>query len=305
MTVLEISSSLVDRMHIEGALFHAINKEEGIQNFDSKGGGVSINGYTIPIHDDGSFFSIDLTDVGPMEKVADSMEAIIGHGRLFPNVYKESIKLDNITPTKVDRSISTDADSFMTDFYDWSKACMSLSVKEEIETGFIQDSLDNIVGIIQGGEGSIMWPESILPRHGMRFHTHPQMWFMADPSVQDLKILRESEGNVCADAVASTFGVRGIGMLSYTMKERDNNVNVDKTVSRYIDEMVEMGVHEANIYLELKEDGIIDFDSTWINTDSLRESVRNRIARDEKREVLENIAKDGYRLSGTWEVVRY
>jgi len=94
-------------------------------------------------------------------------------------------------------------------------------------------------------------------------------------------------------------------MLSYTMKERDNNVNVDKTVSRYIDEMVEMGVHEANIYLELKEDGIIDFDSTWINTDSLRESVRNRIARDEKREVLENIAKDGYRLSGTWEVVRY
>lgn len=303
--ILEISSNLVDRMHVEGALFHAISSENGLSGFESLGGGVRINGDLITIKDTGSIFEVDLSSITREEEVIDRMETIIGQGRYFPDTYESSIPLDNITPTKSERSIPNSADAFIDAFYNWIRKCSSVSIKEEIETGFYQDSLDNTVGVLRGDVGSIKWPKSIVKRHGMRFHTHPQMWYMADLSAKDLDLLKDTKGNVAADAVASTFGVPGIVMVSYTMKIKDDGVNVDKEVSDYLSTMDKMGRKEASIYLSLKDEGAIDFTEPWSDGAPIPEMVSNRVAGGRKESVLRDIVSEGYRLEGSWEIMRY
>lgn len=303
--ILEISSNLVDRMHVEGALFHAISAENGLSGFDSLGGGVRINGDLITIKDTGSIFEVDLSAVPSEGEVVDRMETIIGQGRYFPDTYEDSIPLDNITPTKSERSIPNSADSLIETFYNWIRKCASVSIQEEIETGFYQDSLDNTVGVLEGDLESIEWPKSIVERHGMRFHTHPQKWYMADLSSKDLALLRDTEGNVAADAVASTFGVPGIVMVSYTMKKKDESADVEKEVSDYLSNMEEMGREEASIYLSLKDEGAIDFMEPWSGRGSVSQMVSNRIKDGRKKSILRDIVSDGYRLEESWEIMRY
>jgi hypothetical protein len=301
--ILEYSKDNIDIMHLEGAVFQSVEKADGVTSISMVDGGVKINGYNIPITDNGDVFVVDLSQLPYSDKISEYMSNIWGGGRMFPNVYSEDMPLDSIEPRNVDRFVPSDVEDFYDVYEDWINMAVEESLEEGVETGFMQDSMDNILGLSYGTINSVTWPTSIVERHGMRFHTHPEITFLADPSVADLELLQKSRGSVCADAIISTFGTDEIFTISYTVKIEDEDVNPQDEVDKYIENMVEMGIEELSIGKKLSEEDKIDKEPNAFDKGGIENLARGRIDQPEKRDMIRQIASDGYRIEVTWGVI--
>lgn len=301
--ILEYSKDSIDIMHLEGAVFQSVEKADGVTSISIVDNGVKINGYNIPITEGEDIFTVDLSELPYSDEVSEYLSNIWGNGRMFPNVYNEDIPLDNIEPKNVDRFVPSDVEDFYDVYRDWINVAVEESLKEDVETGFMQGSIDNILGISYGTISSVTWPTSMVERHGMRFHTHPEITFLADPSVADLELLQKSRGSVCADAIVSTFGTDDIFTISYTIKIEDGDVDPQEEVDNYIENMVEMGIEELSIGKKLSEEGKVDEKPDSFDKGGIENLARGRIDQPEKRDMIRQIASDGYRIEVTWGVI--
>jgi hypothetical protein len=301
--ILEYSRDSVDRMHVEGAVFHSINKNSRVTSVDFNTGGVAINGKQINIDVDDEVITVDFSNHPNPDYIAGYMREVWNGRRIFPNCYAEDIPSNEYEPTQVDRFIPTDVEHFYDVYEEWVNRCVDATLEKNVESGFYQDSLDNIMGIATGELGKLTWPVSIIQRHGMRFHTHPQITFTADPSVADLELLDEATGGVAADAVASTFDVRDIYTISYTAKVEDSSVDPDEEVRKYISEMKDLVEEELAIGKMLIDEGKLDMDKEVFGK-SINQMAKNRVDKKEKRDMIRQIALKGYRIEPSWAVVQ-
>lgn len=301
--ILEYSRDSVDRMHVEGAVFHSINKNSRVTSVDFNIDGVAINGKQINIDVGDGVIAVDFSNHPNPDSIAGYMREVWNGRRIFPNCYAEDIPSDEYEPTQVDRFIPTDVEHFYDVYEGWVNKCVDVTLEENLESGFYQDSLDNIMGIVTGELGKLTWPVSIIQRHGMRFHTHPQITFTADPSVADLELLAEATGGVAADAVASTFGVRDIYTISYTAKVEDDSVDPDEEVRKYISEMKDLVEEELAIGKMLIDEGKLDMDKEAFGK-NINQMAKNRVDKKEKRDMIRQIALKGYRVEPSWAVVQ-
>jgi len=301
--ILEYSIENVDIMHLEGAVFQAFHKANGVTSVSFTEEYVQINGYDIPITEEKGVYSIDFSNIPNEKQVVDSMANVWEDGRMFPNVYPEEIQLDDIDPKNVDRFVPSTVEEFYDIYNEWIVEAIEKTLELHIETGFMQDSLDNILGVLEGKEGSITWPKSLVSRHGMRFHTHPEVTFMADPSISDLEILYSTKGEVGADAIASTFGTEEIVMLSYTVKIRDDNAVPEEEVEKYIQTMKDMAREELKVGKHLAKKDIISLDPYDFDKGDIDSMVEKRIDMKSKRDMIRQIASEGYRIEPSWGVI--
>lgn len=301
--ILEYSRDSVDRMHVEGAVFHSTNKNSRVTSVDFNIDGVAINGKQINIDVGDRVIAVDFSNHPNPDSIAGYMREVWNGRRIFPNCYAEDIPSDEYEPTQVDRFIPTDVEHFYDVYEGWVNKCVDVTLEENLESGFYQDSLDNIMGIVTGELGKLTWPVSIIQRHGMRFHTHPQITFTADPSVADLELLAEATGGVAADAVASTFGVRDIYTISYTAKVEDDSVDPDEEVRKYISEMKDLVEEELAIGKMLIDEGKLDMDKEVFGK-NINQMAKNRVDKKEKRNMIRQIALKGYRVEPSWAVVQ-
>jgi hypothetical protein len=301
--ILEYSRDSVDRMHVEGAVFHSVNKNSRVTSVDFNMDGVAINGKQIDISVDNGVITVDFSNHPEPDSIARYMKEVWNGRRIFPNCYAEDMPADEYEPTQVERFIPTDVEHFYDVYEEWVNRCVDATLEKNVESGFYQDSLDNIMGITTGELGKLTWPVSIIQRHGMRFHTHPQITFTADPSVADLELLDEATGSVAADAVASTFDVRDIYTISYTAKVEDGSVDPDEEVRKYISEMKDLVEEELAIGKMLIDEGKLDMDKEVFGK-SINQMAKNRVDKKEKRDMIRQIALKGYRIEPSWAVVQ-
>jgi hypothetical protein len=301
--ILEYSRDSVDRMHVEGAVFHSVNKNSRVTSVDFNMDGVAINGKQIDISVDNGVITVDFSNHPEPDSIARYMKEVWNGRRIFPNCYAEDMPADEYEPTQVERFIPTDVEHFYDVYEEWVNRCVDATLEKNVESGFYQDSLDNIMGIATGELGKLTWPVSIIQRHGMRFHTHPQITFTADPSVADLELLAEATGSVAADAVASTFGVRDIYTISYTAKVEDDSVDPDEEVRKYISEMKDLVEEELAIGKMLIDEGKLDMDKEVFGK-NINQMAKNRVDKKEKRDMIRQIALKGYRIEPSWAVVQ-
>lgn len=303
MAILEFDKVLVDKMHIEGAIFHAVNSAEGIDSFECKGGGVFINGNTVTIKETCCEYIVDLSQLQDSDLVADKLETITNGGRMFPDSYSGDIPLDNINPINGGREVPVDVNSFYNKYGGWVDKSVSESFDNRVETAFLQDSLDNILGVELGDIDRITWPKSIVERHGIRFHTHPEIAFPADPSVADLKIIAKTDGNISADAIASTFGVERPFSLMYMTKQKEDGVVPREEVEYYVSSMRKMIEEELLVAFDLIEDGIIDINENNLGVGTIEQISSRRVDNDDKKDIVREMAEDGYTFEISWEVI--
>jgi hypothetical protein len=303
MTAIEFDKVFVDRMQIEDAVWQAVFAESGQREFEVIGDGIRVGNGIATISETCCEYNVDLSGLNNPESIADRLETIIENGRTFPDSYSDMVPLDDIQPTSIDRYVVEDVTEFYEDFENWVNVCVNITENEKIETGFVQDSIDNILGVVEGKLGSITWPPSIVERHGMRFHTHPELGYQADPSVADLDVLVDTKGKVAGEAVASTFGRERPFTLSYTLKYKQGDVDPDEEVENYVDVMSELVIEEMRIVQELAEKGVIDIDPDDYGPGSVQDIAEKRVDIPQKREKIRQMAQEGYRIEPTWTVV--
>jgi hypothetical protein len=299
---MRYSKEGIDIMHIEDAIFQSVNKASKVTSVDVSNGVFVINGKEMEILDEEGEYVVDLSPLPNEGKVSRYMSNIWDGYRIFPNSYADDVPLDEIEPTQVDRYVPTDVEEFYSIYKGWVEECIEQTLEKDSETGFVQDSMDNILGVIVGELGKITWPVSIVERHGVRFHTHPEITFTADPSVADLEILKSTKGEVGADAVASTFGLDEIYTIGYVVKIRDKSVEPEEEVRNYIDEMLTLVEEELAIGKKLVREGKLDLDEKVFG-DDIEEMAKSRVDTEEKRKMIREIAADGYRIEASWAVV--
>lgn len=299
---MEYGKGEIDIMHIEDAVFQSVNKASRVTSVDINADTMLVNGREIKIDETEDSYQVDLSQFPNEDKIEGYMTNIWDGLRIFPNVYSDDVPTDAIEPSQTGRYVPTDVEEFYGTYNSWIEECISQTLEKDAETGFVQDSIDNILGVIVGDLGKIEWPKSIIRRHGLRFHTHPEITFTADPSVADLEILHKTGGSVGADAIASTFGVDDIYTMSYVVMIADESSSPEQEVEDYIDEMVDLVEEELAIGKMLVREGKLSLDEEVFGKD-IREMAKARVDTKEKRDMIRQIAKEGYRIEESWVVV--
>jgi len=299
---MEYSKDSVDIMHIEDAVFQSVNNASRVTSVDIDKETMLVNGREIIIEESDGAYHLDLSEFPNQEEIETYMANIWNGLRMFPKSYADDVPTDDIEPAQAGRYVPTDVEEFYETYNSWIEECIIQTLEQDSETGFVQDSIDNILGIIVGELGKIEWPKSIIRRHGLRFHTHPEITFTADPSVADLEVLQKTKGVVGADAIASTFGVDDIYTISYTVRVEDEQVSPEEEVEDYIDTMIDLVEEELAIGKMLIDKGKLDLDKEVFGKD-IREMARARVDVKEKKDMVRQIAKEGYRIEESWAVV--